>query len=57
MVVLVASSHDVTDNPTFAPLDPNTHPTKKPLLALTEGLTRYLPRYLPAFLRGGGQHE
>ena len=54
VVVLVASSHDVTDNPTFAPLDPNTHPTKKPLLALTEGLTRYLPRYLPAFLRGGG---
>lgn len=57
MVVLVASSHDVTDNPTFAPPDPNTHPTKKPLLALTEGLTRYLPRYLPAFLRGGGQYE
>ena len=53
VVVLVASSHDVTDNPTFAPLDPNTHPTKKPLLALTEGLTRYLPRYLPAFLLGG----
>ena len=57
VVVLVASSHDVTDNPTFAPLDPNTHPTKKPLLALTEGLTRYLPRYLPAFLRGGGTTE
>ena len=54
VVVLVASSHDVADNPTFAPLDPNTHPTRKPLLALTEGLTRYLPRYLPAFLRGGG---
>ena len=57
VVVLVASSHDVTDNPTFVPLAPNTHPTKKPLLALTEGLTCYLPRYLPAFLRGGGQHE
>ena len=57
VVVLVASSHDVTDNPTFAPLDPNTHPTKKPLLALTEGLTRYLPRYLPAFLRGGTTNE
>ena len=57
VVVLVASSHDVTDNPTFAPLDPNTHPTKKPLLALTEGLTRYLPRYLPAFLRGGSMSE
>jgi lysophospholipase L1-like esterase len=52
VVVLVASSHDVGDNPTFAPLDPNTHPTKKPLLALTEGMTRYLPRYLPAFLIG-----
>ena len=52
VVVLVASSHDLGDNPTFAPLDPNTHPTRKPLLALTEGLTRYLPRYLPAFLGG-----
>ena len=49
VVILVMSSHDVTDNPTFSPLNPNTHPTVKPLLALTEGLARYLPRYLPAF--------
>jgi len=47
VVVLVASSHDAVDNPTFAPLDPSTHPQTKPLLALIEGVTRYLPRYLP----------
>ncbi len=47
IVVLVASSHDAADNPTFAPLDPSTHPQAKPLSALTEGVTRYLPRYLP----------
>jgi len=47
VVVLVASSHDAADNPTFAPLDPSTHPQTKPLLALIEGVTRYLPRYLP----------
>lgn len=46
-VVLVISSHDAADNPTFAPLDPHTHPQAKPLLALMEGATRYLPRYLP----------
>lgn len=47
VVVLVASSHDAADNPTFAPLDPSTHPQQKPPLALVEGVTRYLPRYLP----------
>jgi len=47
VVVLVASSHDAADNPTFAPLDPSTHPQAKPFSALTEGVTRYLPRYLP----------
>jgi len=47
IVVLVISSHDYADNPTFHALDPNTHPTEKPVSALLEGITRYLPRYLP----------
>lgn len=47
VVVLLISSHDVADNPTFAPLNPNTHPQQTPTLALVEGMTRYLPRYLP----------
>lgn len=45
-VVLVVSSHDAADNTTFAPLNPNTHPQAKPIMALVEGATRYLPRYL-----------
>ena len=47
VVVLVISSHDYIDNPTFKPLNEGTHPTKQPLSALVEGVTRYLPRYLP----------
>lgn len=47
IVVLVVSSHDYADNPTFEPLNKNTHPTKNPVLALVEGIERYLPRYLP----------
>ncbi|MCC5790897.1 MAG: SGNH/GDSL hydrolase family protein [Opitutales bacterium] len=44
-VFLVISSHDSADMPTFAPLNPNTHPTQKPLLATSELLIRYvLPR-------------
>lgn len=46
MVVLVISSHDYRDNPTFKTLNENTHPTRKPLSAVIEGITRYLPRYL-----------
>ena len=53
VVVLLISSHDVADNPTFAPLNPNTHPQQTPPLALVEGITRYLPRYLPSW--GGPQ--
>ncbi|WP_156173859.1 hypothetical protein [Cupriavidus basilensis] len=45
-VVLVVNSDDYADVPTFAPLDPETHPTVKPLLATWEGITRYGPRYL-----------
>ncbi len=48
-VILIISSHDYTDNPTFQPLDKNTHPTSNPTFAFIEGVTRYLPRYLPQF--------
>ena len=46
IVVLVLSSHDYADNPTFEPLNPNTHPSKAPISALFEGIEKYLPRYL-----------
>ena len=48
IVVLVVNSGDVADNPTFEPLRPQTHPTRKPRLAIEEGWSRYLPRYVPA---------
>lgn len=47
-VVLVFSSHDFADVPTFKPtvgVDPEM-PARKPILALQEVATRYLPRYL-----------
>jgi len=47
IVILVISSHDWSDNPSFQPLNPTTHPQNKPISALQEGVTRYLPRYLP----------
>ncbi len=47
IVVLVISSHDYADNPTFQTLNKNTHPTENPKAALLEGIARYLPRYLP----------
>ncbi|MGH1331535.1 MAG: hypothetical protein ACRBBK_11695 [Paracoccaceae bacterium] len=49
--IIVISAHDLYDTPTFAPLNPQTHPTKAPILALWEGIARYLPRYLPAFMK------
>ena len=49
--VLVLSSHDLGDLPTFEPLNPNTHPTAQPMSALLEGFSRYLPRFLPNWLR------
>jgi lysophospholipase L1-like esterase len=48
VVVLVISSHDATDVPTFEPLDPATHPTQTPVLALQELFQRYLPQQLAA---------
>lgn len=49
MAVLVLSSHDLVDLPTFEPtvgVHPD-FPAQEPWLALEEGVTRYLPRYLP----------
>jgi len=46
IVVLVLSSSDYDDAPSFEPLNPLTHPTQAPLSALWEGLTRYLPRFI-----------
>lgn len=51
-VILVLSSHDKGDPPSFQPLDPNTHPTERPLSAIVEGWTRYAPQYMPEALRG-----
>jgi hypothetical protein len=45
IVILVWSSHDASDVPTFAALDPETHPTHRPWLATLDGAIRYLPRY------------
>lgn len=50
--ILVLSSHDAADPPTFEPLNPATHPTTRPISALWEGITRYLPRYLPSSIGG-----
>lgn len=47
IIILIISSHDAGDNPTFEPLNPDTHPQSKPTSALWERLKRYLPRYLP----------
>ena len=35
-IILVVSSHDAFDNPSFGPLDPASHPTAKPPCALAE---------------------
>lgn len=53
IVILVLSSHDWADVPTFSPL-PADMPTHKPLFALQEAIGRYLPRYLPSALGGSG---
>jgi len=50
-LIIVVSSHDAADAPTFEPIvgiSPD-FPDHTPTLALTEALTRYLPRYLPHF--------
>lgn len=48
VVVLVISSHDASDVPTFEPtVGTSAFPDHKPVLALQEAIFRYLPRYLP----------
>jgi hypothetical protein len=47
LLIVVLSNHDAGDEPTYAPLDPTTHPTERPFSALYEAAVRYLPRYLP----------
>lgn len=47
MNLIVASSHDAFDVPTFAPLNPATHPTTRPLTPSVDLVFRYLiPRLL-----------
>lgn len=49
VVIVVVSSHDLTDVPTFAPLSERDHPSVKPWSATGEALVRYGPplwRYL-----------
>ncbi|CAK6696875.1 hypothetical protein [Synechococcus sp. CBW1107] len=46
-VVLLTSSHDLFDHPTFAPLNPLTHPTSNPPSAAWELWQRYLRPHLP----------
>ena len=50
-VILVVSSHDYSDVPSFQPLG-ESHPTETPLLAVLEGVMRYGPRFLPKIFRG-----
>lgn len=53
LVVFIWSEHDVYDYPKFDVFEtnPQDHPTRKPLLALSEIVMRYIiPRYLPALL-------
>lgn len=45
-VIVVVNDADYGDAPTFAPLNPDTHPSRRPLSALVEGATRYLPEML-----------
>ena len=45
IVVLVISSHDYIDNPSFDPLNKYTHPTENPASALMEGVEKYWNDY------------
>ncbi len=54
-LVIVVSSHDFADSPTFAPVVGTAdYPDVTPTFALEEAITRYLPRYLPHFGRTAG---
>jgi hypothetical protein len=45
-VIIVTNSGDYGDVPTFAPLNPDTHPSIQPTSAVWEAAVRYLPAYL-----------
>lgn len=45
-VIVVVNDGDYGDVPSFAPLNPHTHPSQRPVSALWEGATRYLPDIL-----------
>lgn len=47
-VVVVVSSHDADDVPTFSPLEARGLPVRRPASALLEGLLVYLPRLFAA---------
>lgn len=59
--VIVLNKGDMFDFPTFEELNPNTHPTKKPALALGELISRYLvpriTRLLPAENKESSREE
>ncbi|MFP4360180.1 MAG: SGNH/GDSL hydrolase family protein [Alphaproteobacteria bacterium] len=48
IVIIVLSTHDLTDLPTFRPTLGADFPTRPPVLALEEAVVRYLPRYMPS---------
>ena len=50
-LVIVLSSHDAFDQPTYSSLNPNVHPILPPSYALEEVIFRYLPRVLPYYLK------
>lgn len=56
IIILVLSSHDYTDAPTFDPIVGinSDFPEHRPLFALQEAVTRYLPRYLPVLKNASG---
>jgi hypothetical protein len=53
-VVLVISSHDYADNPSFKPLNTRAFPTQRPVSALVEALRHYVHRFVRS-LRSGSR--
>ncbi|MEM9087724.1 MAG: hypothetical protein AAGC93_03165 [Cyanobacteria bacterium P01_F01_bin.53] len=53
-VVLVISSHDYADVPTFEPLEESSFPTQQPISALSEALIRYAPKAFSKITGLGG---
>lgn len=57
VVVIVLSSHDASDVPTFSVLNAVTQPTERPVSALWEGVTNYLPRLFATRVADGASQE